>query len=258
MKVIAIANPKGGVGKTATTLALAEGLSKAYQALLLDLDPQATLTEVCGIYEYKTPCIGDVFQKGENDRVSIQDTILPFAANIDLIPADLSLLSAMMDLVQQEDKEYLLKNTLRSIKHTYDICLIDCPPSLGLLTANAIVAADGVLIPAQPEKTDSRGLVEFLDSIERTRQVFNKNLQVLGIFLTFFNERFSHHQDSLQHFQEINLPLLPVHVGSSVKVPEAMAIRHSILSYAPNHRVSENYKKLVEIVGHWVIKERER
>lgn len=252
MNVIAIANPKGGVGKTTTALALAEGLAEAYRVLLVDLDPQATLTEVCGIYEYKTPSIARVLDIDGAGAAPIKEAALPYAPNIHLVPADLTLLNTMMDLLAKEEKETVLKKRLSPVASDYDLCLVDCPPSLGLLTASALVAADVVLIPAKPEKVDVRGLVQFMDSIERIRQLFNEELQILGLVMTFFNSRLSHHKDSLSHFQAIHLPLLPVRIGRSVRIPEAMALGHSILTYDPTHKESKNYRELVKIVGHWI------
>jgi chromosome partitioning protein len=256
MIVIAIANPKGGVGKTAISFALAEGLADDYKVLLIDIDPLSTLTEAIGIYDFQSPTMGAVLDFTGSGAAHLTDAVLPYKPNIDFAPSSISLMSTMLDLVDYQGKETVLSRALSPVGEAYDICLIDCPPSLGLLSANALVAANSVLIPAKPDRIDGRGLMNFLESIDRVQRVFNPGLQVLGVVMTFFNKRLKYHQDAVDHFKELNVPLLPVRISSTIRIPEAMAQGQSLLTYTPGHRVSDSFRQLVQMLSQWFVSEK--
>ena len=252
MITLAIANHKGGVGKTTTALALAVELAKNLRVLLIDFDPQATLTEVCGLYEYHKKCIADVLEPELDKKLSIADILLEFAPNIRLAPADLTLVNTTLDLTKQPNREFALKQALYFEKDNYDVCIIDCPPSLNLLTANALTAADGVLIPSRPQTADLQSLHFFLDSVDRIQKELNAKLSIFGIMVTFFDDRLNHHKAFAARIRELQMPLLPISIGRSIRVAEALAKGQSITKSDPSNPVTNDYRQLVLLVQKWL------
>ncbi len=187
-RVIAIANQKGGVGKTTTAINLAASLALSERrTLLMDCDPQGNTTS--GIGFPKDPARRTLYQAlilGEPlDRIIIKTQI----DGLDLIPADKNLVGATVELVATENREYHLKKLIQQIKDSYDFIIMDCPPSLDLLTLNALTAADSVLIPIQCEYLALEGVSELLDTLIRIRRNLNPSLAVEGIALTMYDER---------------------------------------------------------------------
>jgi len=187
-KVVAIANQKGGVGKTTTTINLAASLAAADQrVLLIDFDPQANSTSGLGIekvWEKKSiyrVIIGDIAAKD-----AIIDTELD---HLWLIPSDKSLIGAEYELFGEIGREYKLQEAINPIRNEFDFILVDCPPSLGLLTVNALTAANSVIIPIQCEYFALEGVSDFLGTMNRIKQSVNKNLEIEGVLLTMFDER---------------------------------------------------------------------
>lgn len=225
MKTIAIANHKGGVGKTATTHALGAGLARlGNRVLLVDVDPQSSLTGACGA-EANGASLAEVLGSIEPGRLSLTDILLDVGdgAHLHLAPADISLAPNELGMVQRFGRESLLQHTLATVSRAYDICLIDCPPSLGMLTVNALKAADAVIVPTQPQVSDLRGLKLFLDTVSRIRIELNPRLEILGILVTFLDGRLLHHQDALTVMRESGLPLFEAQIGRSVRIAEAAA-----------------------------------
>lgn len=189
-KTLAIVNQKGGVGKTTTAVNLAAGLALAERStLLVDLDPQGNATTGLGVQKTGLyPTVYHVLLGGESVGQAIRDTAL---THLKLLPSDIDLVGAEIELVSIDHREYRLRNTLEPVAKSYDYLVIDCPPSLGLLTINALVAADCVLVPLQCEFYALEGLTHLLKTVTLVRERLNPSLSVEGIVLTMFDGRTS-------------------------------------------------------------------
>jgi chromosome partitioning protein len=187
-KIISIANQKGGVGKTTTAINLAASLAAIeHSTLIIDIDPQSNSTSGLGI-EPKTVSnsVYEVMVGGVEVNDSIRETELPF---LDLIPSHINLVGAEIEMVDRNQRERILSNAIAPIKDKYDFIIIDCPPSLGLLTINALTASDSVLIPVQCEYFALEGLGQLLNTIKIVRQHLNPDLDIEGVLLTMYDTR---------------------------------------------------------------------
>ena len=187
-KIIAFANQKGGVGKTTSAVNIAASLGiQGKKTLLIDLDPQGNATSGVGIPKKSLKgTVRDVLV-GETD---IKTVILPTSyQNLSIIPTNVSLSGAEFDLYNDEGSEYNLKDALKSISGDYDYIIIDCPPSLGMLTINAFVASDGILVPMQAEFYAVEGLSQLISTTKRIKKLYNEDLQIVGILITMYNKR---------------------------------------------------------------------
>lgn len=187
-RVISVANQKGGVGKTTTSINLAASLAATeHSTLLIDVDPQANATSGIGI-EHKTP--GNSTYEVLLGDISIEDAVRPTEMDyLDVVPSHINLVGAEIEMVDVAERERILKRALRSVQRTYDFVVVDCPPSLGLLTVNALTASHSVLIPVQAEYFALEGLGQLLNTIKIVRQHLNPNLEIEGVLLTMFDTR---------------------------------------------------------------------
>ncbi|MBX3027049.1 ParA family protein [bacterium] len=247
--IIAIANQKGGVAKTTTCLNLGHALSeRGRRVLLVDLDPQASLTISLGVDVRKLEStIYDVLLS-TNANLSVKDIIQATSIkNVSLAPASIDLSKAEMDLFSEMNRERALKDGLKPVQSAYDYILIDCPPSLGLLTTNALAAADNVLIPLQSDYLAMRGAELLLATIEKVRRKLNPKLELLGVLATMHDGRTSHSRDVLkevkaafgdQTFQSI--------IPYSVRAKESVVSGKSILDYDGKSKIARAYRALAD------------
>jgi chromosome partitioning protein len=250
-KVIAIANQKGGVGKTTTAINLAASLAaNDLKVLLIDSDPQGNATTGLGISKGQGRQTLYQALLGEEDLVNtIISTEFP---GLDLVPSDRNLVAANLELIELPDRELRLRQRLDSLRDRYQYILIDCPPALDLLTLNAMVAADSILIPMQCEFFALEGVSQLLDTVERVRDSFGSNIKVEGVLLTMYDDRTNLtrqvEQDLREFFKhEVFRTVIP----RSVRLAEAPSFGKPILSYDIRSRGAESYIQLAkEILAH--------
>ena len=256
MPVISITNQKGGVGKTTTTAALAEGLSECgKRVLLIDWDPQASLTitmgvEPEGLERTVYHVLADTI-RGEG-RLLIHDIVVRTGnPNIDLVPANIELSQAELDLVGEADRELMLREMLQPARRAYDFILVDCLPSLGLLTVNALAAADRVIIPLQADFLAMKGLALILNTIIRVKERLNPALEIAGILFTMASARTLHSREVIEVTRKAfgsRIRVFDTVVPASVRFKEAPAAGQSILTYAGGSAGADAYRQLTQEV----------
>lgn len=246
--VMAIVNQKGGVGKTTTTFNLGVALQRLERrVLLVDLDPQAALSVSAGISIAHLTV--SIYQALLDDTIDPLSVIRGTVSGVDVLPATLDLAAAEVELVNMTLRELVLRDVLAKLRPRYDYILIDCPPSLGLLTINALAAADQVLIPLQCEYLATRGLTLLLGTLTKVQARLNRELRIAGILPTMFDGRTTHANEILAELRS-SFPgqVYDVVIKNSVRVKESPAAGLSILDYDRNHDVARAYLQLAEEV----------
>ena len=249
-KIIAIANQKGGVGKTTTSINLAASLGVLEQkVLLIDADPQANASSGLGI-DVDNVEIG-TYQILEHSNTPEEAIVKSSAPNVDVIPAHIDLVAIEIELVDKENREYMLKQALASVKDKYDYIIIDCAPSLGLLTLNALTSADSVVIPIQCEYFALEGLGKLLNTIKSVQKIHNPDLDIEGLLLTMYDSRLRLSNQVVEEVQKhFNNMVFETIIQRNTKLSEAPSYGESIINYDATSRGAANYLSL----AHEIIK----
>jgi chromosome partitioning protein len=240
-RVIAVANQKGGVAKTTTVASLGSALAELGQrVLLVDLDPQACLTFSLGVDpEDLELSIHHVLTKG----VSPSEVMVTTEDGVDLLPATIELARAEADLLTRTGREYVIRTVIEDLEDDYDWVLLDCPPSLGVLTVAALTAATGVLIPLQCETLSHRGVGQLLDTVHDVRRFTNRDLEVWGVLPTLYDGRTNHARAVLDTIAETyDLAVIEPPIPKSIRFAEAPAAGRSILSTARSTKGAAAYR----------------
>lgn len=251
MRVLTVVNQKGGAGKTTTAINLGAALSRCgLKCLLVDLDPQGNLSQSAGfddLYETDLTTYEVLTGADINKAIKTKRSKNPY----DILPTDIRLSGAEIELVNAEKRNYLLKIALAKLKKTYDFIIIDSPPSLNILTLMALTAANEVIIPVQAQYLALRGVAQLRDTIEVVQKNFNPGLKIGGVLLTFFDDRRNLDKEVLEALESsFKGKVFETKISTSIKLAEAPSHGSDIISYSINSKGSVQYRELAdEIIG---------
>ncbi len=257
MQIISVVNQKGGVGKTFTSVNIAIGLAwRGYRVLVLDLDPQGSLSISLGLEnpDSENLTVSTIFQHMKNrEEFDPMECILKHPEGIHYIPANIDLVSTEIDLVSAWNREYLLGKFLDKLENDYDIVLIDCSPSLGLVTMNALACTHQVVIPIQAQYLSVKGMEQLLRTIGGVQEEFNGDLVISGVLVTMANTRTREYKETYTSLIEKyggKIPIFETIIPHSTKAAETSKLGKSIFAHDPNGKISLAYADLItEMVG---------
>ena len=245
--IIAVANQKGGVAKTTSVASIGAAMAElGKRVLLVDLDPQASLTFSLGIDP-------DLVELSVHEVVlgqaEIADAILEASDGVDLLPSTIELAGAEAQLLTRPGREFVLQSALDEIREDYDVILLDCSPSLGVLTLGALTAATGLIIPMQAEMLSHRGVGQLLDTVRDVKKLLNKKLKTIGILPTMYDGRSNHSREVLEDLgTRYKLPVLSPPIPRTVRFAEAPAAGRSILDTARSSKGAQAYREVTEAI----------
>ena len=255
MKIIALANQKGGVGKSTTTINLGVGIAKrGKKVLLIDADSQGNLTTMLGIRQPDelSATLATNLEKIILDKpLNKTEGIVKCSEGVDLLPSNIELSATEVNLVNTISRETILKTYLQNVKKSYDYVLIDCMPSLGMITLNALTAADSVIIPVQAHYLSAKGLEHLLKTIRKVQRQLNPKLSVEGILLTMTQSRTNFSKEITGLLKETygrNIYIFQSEIPYSIKGAEMSAYGKSIISFEPNGKIAKAYESLAKEV----------
>ena len=243
-RIIALCNQKGGVGKTTTTINFGAALAEyGRKVLAIDFDPQGALSAGLGVQTHDVTTIYDLLLGTQRDvAAAIVPTGVP---NLDLIPANIDLSAAEVHLVNEVAREQILAGVLRKVSSDYDVILIDCQPSLGILTVNALTASHGVLIPLECEYFALRGVALLIETIDKVRERLNPAIELDGILATMYDSRTLHSREVLERVVDaFGDDVLETVISRTVKFPDASVAASPVTTFAPEHSAAESYRRL--------------
>ncbi|MFT3798712.1 ParA family protein [Microbacterium sp.] len=243
-RIISLCNQKGGVGKTTTTINLAASLAQyGRKVLAVDFDPQGALSAGLGIATHDVPTVYDLLLDTKRDP---HEVIVHTAIDgLDVIPANIDLSAAEVHLVNEVARETILSRVLRKVAGEYDVILVDCQPSLGLLTVNALTASHGVLIPLECEFFALRGVALLIETIDKVRDRLNPSIELDGVLATMYDPRTLHSREVLERVVEaFGDDVLETVIGRTVKFPDASVSGVPITTFAPEHAAAQAYLRL--------------
>ncbi|MFR0555662.1 ParA family protein [Pseudoscardovia radai] len=252
--VIAMCNQKGGVGKTTSSINIAGALSQyGRRVLIVDFDPQGAATVGLGINANKVE--KTVYTALFDTSMDVHDVIMHTRfENLDIIPANIDLSAAEVQLVTEVGREQCLASALRPLRDEYDCIIVDCQPSLGLLTVNALTAADGVIIPVAAEYFALRGVALLMQSIDKVKSRINPDLKIYGVLITMYTHTL-HSEEVMQRIYEaFKGEVFHTVISRSIKLPDATVAAAPITMYAPQHRTAFEYREVTrEIIARGVV-----
>jgi chromosome partitioning protein len=243
-RIISLSNQKGGVGKTTTAINLAAAFAEyGRKVLAVDFDPQGALSAGLGVRTHDVPTVYELMLGTIKDPTEV--IVQTAFENLDVMPANIDLSAAEVHLINEVARESILARVLARVSDKYDVILIDCQPSLGLLTVNALTAAHGVLIPLECEFFALRGVALLVETIDKVRDRLNPAIELDGILATMYDPRTLHSREVLERVVEtFGDGVLETVIGRTVKFPDANVAGAPITSFAPEHSAAEAYRQL--------------